>query len=167
MEVTISSLRHCQDTPAERSIPGPPYGEGGSNHFLRYVCVRGIVPELDGPVKGTSGQSASPNTIPIDSINLGIVGLNRSNRISTHTVIPDPEESVMRTGDDVGILPIPLNLGGTGKPIRERYGGARRRTQIPTVYKTIDRAGRKEIWMESGEVDVGDGARMGVQYMFN
>ena len=134
-------------------------------------CVRcryfpNLAPELDSRVKRTGQYLGRISTVPVDPVNLGTVRINGADWRSTFTDVPDMKVLIMSTGNDLVVLAIPLDLCCA---CREVCKLERRSLGPQVVYenKAVNTTRGKKIRMVSREVDVGDGAVMGSQCVFN
>lgn len=106
-------------------------------------------------------------TIPVDAIDLGCVRVDSFDGRCPFSVVPYAQIAIMRGSNDMRVLSIPLDLGSSCKPIAEADSRTSWRSQIPAVDVAIYSAGCEDVWMMSGEVDVGYGSCMGVQNVLN
>lgn len=65
------------------------------------------------------------------------------------------------------VLSVPFDLGGASIPIRKSHGRPRRSPKVPAVDIAIDGACCKHVRVMGREVDVCNGAGMGMQSMLD
>ena len=78
------------------------------------------------------------------------------------TVIPDAQNLIVRRGNNVGILSIPLDLRSTCKPVAKGKSRLSSMPKVPAMHKTINGAGGKDVRMMSRKVDICNGSTMGM-----
>ena len=138
--------------------------DGGFGFLIASV----VVPQFDSLIKRTGRQFASVPSVPVNAINLGLVCSDGLQSMSTLSDIPDLEILVVRRSEDVGIDPVPFDLGGTCEPVTESHRWLFGRTaQIPAQYVAVNGTRRQNIRMMSRKVDVCDCTFVAMQDMLD
>lgn len=135
-------------------------GVDDTSRRVRRCSLADMVPELDSRIQRTCQDLRRIRAVPVDAINLGAMGNDGGERCSAFADIPDMEVFVVRTGNNLVVLTIPLYLGGSCCEVC-KLEWCSLGTQVMDEDKAVNTASRKKVWMMGGEVDVGDGAVMG------
>lgn len=162
-EIAGFGLRHGQQPMPKGRMASSPHGEVGADYSLGNLIVLGVVPELDAFVEGTSHETVGFCAVPVDAVDFGRVGTDGLEGLGGPPDVPDVKPAVMGRGQDEWILAVVLDLGGAGEPVAEGEHGLPRSPEIPTVDIAIHGAGRKRVRVVGREVDVGDGAAVGLK----
>lgn len=91
----VTSLRHSKNTATKRGMAGSPNGKRGVNDSFRLGFGDFIVPQFDTSVQRASCDFARGSPVPVNAVNLGLVGFDSFERKSALSVVPNTEISIM------------------------------------------------------------------------
>lgn len=167
MQVLITSLGQSKEAVSKRGMTGSPDRKGSGDRLGWYIMFFIKPPELDRIVQAASGNLPGVQSIPVHPVYLGGMCFDTSERLRTPSVVPYPQEFIMRRRKNMRCLPIPLDLGGPRKPIAKRHPRLEWSTQVPAMDITIHGAGSKDVGMVGGEIDVCNCTRVAMKNKFD
>jgi hypothetical protein len=167
IQIPVTMLRHSHQTPTERGMPGSPDRKGRLNHPVGLVQRIITIPELDCPIQSTSNDLIMMKSVPVHTIDLGVVRLDCPHGDRAVTTVPNMQELVMRTRHHMLVLSRPLDLRRRSEPVGEAESRPPRRPQIPAMHETVHGARCENVWVVRREVDVCDGTPVAVKDKLN
>lgn len=101
--------------------------------------------------------------IPVNTINLGVMCMNRRDGQRAFPVVPDVHYFAVGGRDEMIMPSVPFHLRPGGAPVTKTHDRSVKASKIPSAYAGVHGDGGHQVGIECMPVDICDGARMGVE----
>lgn len=116
----------------------------------------GYRPILDRFVQRASHEFVSMFPVPVDTVDLGVVGFYHHHRNTTLPIVPYEHLFAVGRCKYVFVLSIPLDLRSRYSPSADPHEGFIPSSQIPSSDSSVHAHRRHEVWIPRMPIDVGD-----------